>query len=74
MDIGAGHRHFRSWLQAEDPRIEIFVGFTFSCGHSDAEFPLLDALRTHGDGLWTAAYDPKETIKTGLRKPNRRLR
>ncbi len=52
----------------------IYVRLTSSFGNWDAEFPLLEALRTHADEPWTAACDPKETIKTGLRKPNQRLR
>ena len=36
----------RLWLSATDRRIVIYVGFTSSSGNSDAEYPLLEALRT----------------------------
>ncbi len=39
----------RLWLQAAVRRIVIYVRLTFSSGNSDAEFLLLEALRTHGD-------------------------
>ncbi len=40
---------FRFWLQAEIRMAAIYFGFTSSSGNSDAEFPLLEALRTHVD-------------------------
>ena len=66
--------HFRCWLQAVGQRIAHYVGLTSSFGHTDIEFPLLSVQRTQADEPWAAAFDPKETIKTELRKPNRRLR
>ncbi len=48
-----------SWLQAAVRRIMIYVGFTFSSGHADAEYPLLEALRTKPGVPRPAAYDPK---------------
>ncbi len=54
-------QNFCLWLQAEDPRTANFVGFASSFGHSDAEFPLLDALRTKPGVPRPAAIDPKET-------------
>ncbi len=50
--------NFRSWLQAAIRRIANYVGFSPSSRHSDAEFPLMIAHRTHADEPWTAAYDP----------------
>ncbi len=38
--------HFCFWLLAEVRMAAIFVCFTSSSGNSDAEFPLLEALRT----------------------------
>ncbi len=52
----------------------IYVGFTSSSGNSDAEYPLLEALRTKPGVPRPVAIDPKETIKTELSKPIRRLR
>ncbi len=37
----------RLWLQAVVRHIVISVGFTFSSGHADAEFPHLVVDRTH---------------------------
>ncbi len=81
LNVGLGRKaikrdrspHFCLWLQAAVRCIVIYVGFTSSTGNSDAEFPLLEALRTDADEPWAAASDPKETIKVGLRKPNRQL-
>ncbi len=42
----AVHGDFRFWLQAAARHIVIYVGFTSSTGNSDAELPLLEALRT----------------------------
>ncbi len=53
------HSNVRGWLYAEDPRTEIYVGFTVSSGHLDAEFPLLEALRTKPGVPRPAAFDPK---------------
>ncbi len=44
----------------------IYVGFTSSSGSLDAEFPLLEVLRTHADEPGAAAYDPKATFKALL--------
>ncbi len=53
--------HGRFWLKAEDPRTAIYVGFTSSTGNSDAEFPLLEALRTKPGVPRPVAIDPKPT-------------
>ena len=39
----------------------IYVRLTSSSGNWDAEFLLLEVLRTHADEPWTAAFDPKRT-------------
>ncbi len=49
----------RFWLKAAVRRIVIYVGFTSSSGHFDAEFPLLEALRTKPGVPRPAAFDPK---------------
>ncbi len=49
----------RFWLQAADRHIVIYVGFTSNFGSSDAEFPLLEALRTKPGVPRPAAFDPK---------------
>ncbi len=51
----------RFWLQAADRRIVIYVRLTSSSGNWDADFLLLEVLRTHADEPWTAACDPKPT-------------
>ena len=53
--------HVRCWLQAAVRRIVIYVRMTFSSGNWDAEFLLLEVLRTHADEFWTAASDPKQS-------------
>ncbi len=53
--------HVRCWLQAAIRRIVIYVGFTSSSGHLDAEFPLLEALRTEPGVPRPAANDPKRS-------------
>ncbi len=58
----------RLWLFATIRRIANYVGFRSSSGNWDAEFPFLNAQRTHADDPWTAASEPKEIIKTGLRR------
>ncbi len=50
-----------SWLQAAFRRIVNYVGFTSSSGSSDAEFPLLEVLRTKPGVPRPAAFDPKAT-------------
>ena len=52
-------KYVACWLQAAERRIVIYFGFTSSSGNWDAEFPLLEVLRTHADEPWAAAYDPK---------------
>ena len=47
--------NFRFWLQAVVRRIVIYVGFTSSFGHPNAENPLLSVQRTQPDESWTAA-------------------
>ncbi len=47
------------WLQAADRHIVIYVGFTSNFGSLDAEFPLLEALRTKPGVPRPAAFDPK---------------
>ncbi len=49
----------RFWLKAADRRIVIYVRFTSSSGKSDAEFPLLEALRTKPGVPRPAAFDPQ---------------
>ncbi len=51
----------RCWLQAKVRRIAIYVRLTFSSGNSDAEFPLLEVLRTKPGVPRPAAMDPKQT-------------
>ena len=45
-DIGFTGPRVRSWLQAALRHIVNYVRLTSSSGNSDAEFPLLEALRT----------------------------
>ena len=66
--------HFRSWLQAAVRRIVIYVGFTSSSGHLDAEFPLLKALRTKPGVPWPAAFDPKQKLASEPRLTDNRLK
>ncbi len=49
----------RFWLQAAVQRIVIYVRLTSSSGNSDAEYPLLEALRTKPGVPRPAAFDPK---------------
>ncbi len=41
-----------------------YVRLTSSSGNWDAEFLLLEVLRTHADEPWTAAFDPKRNISS----------
>ena len=41
----------------------MYVGFTSSFGNSDAEYPLLEALRTKPGVPWLAAFDPNRKSK-----------
>ncbi len=61
--------NFCLWLQAADRRIVIYVRLTSSSGNSDAEFPLLEALRTKPGVPRPAAFDPKQTKRSGLDAP-----
>ncbi len=49
----------RFWLQAAVRRIAIYICFRSSSGHSDAEFLLMEVLRTRVDERLEAASDPK---------------
>ncbi len=51
--------HFRLWLQAAVRSIVIYVRLTSSSGNLDAEFPLLEALRTKLGVPRPVAIDPK---------------
>ncbi len=52
--------NFCFWLQAAVRRIVIYVRLTSSSRNLDAEFPLLEALRTKPGVPRPAAFDPKE--------------
>ncbi len=52
----------RFWLQAAVRRIVIYVRLTSSSGKSDAEFPLLEALRTKPGVPRPAAFDSNRTF------------
>ncbi len=56
----AGGRDFIDAIKKrETRRVANYVGFTFGSGKSDAEYPLLEALRTKPGVPRPVANDPK---------------
>ncbi len=60
----------RLWLQAEIRMAAIYFGFTSSSGNSDAEFPLLEALRTKPGVPGPPLLTLSRSVGTGLNGPH----